>query len=106
MYSTAKKLSNSYPLGYCETAMCCQSGTDQPFGMRKRFVTCICPKCTMVHQIYMLWTGRGMPRKYCSTCKPRVARYDRSAQSEAAVLVPGHSKKRGRRCEGGQFSEV
>jgi len=49
----------------------------------------------MVHQIYMLWTGRGVPRKYCGNCKPLVSGYDVITHYETAVLAPGHSKKNG-----------
>jgi hypothetical protein len=29
---------------------------------------CKCPKCMTKHYTYMLWTGRGTPRKYCHNC--------------------------------------
>ncbi|BBO78385.1 hypothetical protein DSCW_58020 [Desulfosarcina widdelii] len=41
----------------------------------KRFVRCICPKCAADHSVYMLWTGRGVPRKYCGSCKSMVSTY-------------------------------
>jgi hypothetical protein len=66
----------------------------------KGFVQCICPKCTERHNVYMLWTGRGVPRKYCANCKPLVSGYDEAAIYEAAVYAPRHSKKKGRRHEG------
>lgn len=34
---------------------------------------CKCPKCDLLHQTYIQWTGRGMPRIFCATCKPLVA---------------------------------
>lgn len=72
----------------------------QLFKNGKRFVGCICPKCDCYHNIYMLWTGRGTPRKYCCNCKPLVAGYDEAAVYEASVSAPGHSKKRGPRHDG------
>jgi hypothetical protein len=63
----------------------------------KRFVRCICPKCDSNHNVHMLWTGRGTPRKYCGNCKPLVAGYDDAAIYEASISAPGHSKKRGTR---------
>lgn len=32
-------------------------------------VDCKCPMCGKTHRITMFWTGRGVPRKYCSRCK-------------------------------------
>jgi hypothetical protein len=36
-------------------------------------VECICPKCGTHHKMKMLWTGRGMPKKFCQSCKTFVA---------------------------------
>lgn len=35
---------------------------------------CICPKCGVVHQVHMYWTGgkSSTPRKYCSICKSAI----------------------------------
>ena len=66
----------------------------------KCFVHCICPKCRKEHDVYMLWTGRGVPRKYCGSCKHLVSGYDEAAIYEATISAPGHSKKKGRRHEG------
>jgi Zn ribbon nucleic-acid-binding protein len=66
----------------------------------KRFINCICPKCTASHYVYMLWTGRGVPRKYCGNCKPLISGYDEAAVYEASISAPGQSKKKGRRYEG------
>ena len=100
MYSAGRNLVTAARMGRCEKKWCYRDDDDQPPSSRKRFIDCICPKCTMVHQIYMLWTGRGVPRKYCGSCKPLVSGYDSSAHYESAVLVPGHSKRKGRRYEG------
>lgn len=70
------------------------------FKTGKQFVRCICPKCDGFHNVYMLWTGRGIPRKYCLNCKPLVAGYDEAAVYEASISAPGHSKKRGPRHDG------
>ena len=59
----------------------------------KCFVNCICPKCAAHHSIYMRWTGRGKPRKYCTACRPQVAGYDKAALHEAAVSFAGHFRK-------------
>lgn len=69
------------------------------FKTGKTFVLCICPKCTAHHNVYMLWTGRGIPRKYCANCKPLVAGYDEAAIYEACVSAPGHSQKKAHRLE-------
>ena len=63
----------------------------------KRFVGCVCPKCDGRHSVYMRWTGRGVPRKYCANCKPLISTYDDMAVYEASVSAPEHSKKKGRR---------
>ncbi|BBO90767.1 hypothetical protein [Desulfosarcina ovata] len=62
----------------------------------KRFVRCICPRCRKTFTIYMVWTGRGMPRKYCVDCRAIINTYDKSAVLEScdSVLVP--AQKRGR----------
>ncbi|GAB6905939.1 hypothetical protein DESC_810150 [Desulfosarcina cetonica] len=76
------------------------SGDDaETFKTGKTFVRCICPKCTAHHNVYMLWTGRGIPRKYCVNCKPLIAGYDEAALYEASISAPGHIKKKGNRLE-------
>ena len=70
------------------------------FKTGKAFVRCICPKCTSYHDVYMLWTGRGVPRKYCVNCKPLIAGYDEAAIWEASVSSPGHAKTKGHRADG------
>ena len=32
-------------------------------------VECTCPKCGTHHQMKLLWTGRGKPKKFCQPCK-------------------------------------
>ena len=29
---------------------------------------CKCPKCGNLHDKYLFWSGRGMPRIYCTEC--------------------------------------
>jgi len=35
----------------------------------KMKVECICPKCGQRHILAFHWIGRGIPRKYCPSCK-------------------------------------
>ena len=37
--------------------------------LREKSTECICPKCGTHHRVKLLWTGRGMPRKFCPVCK-------------------------------------
>jgi hypothetical protein len=30
---------------------------------------CICPMCGKKHTMNINWIGRGVPRKYCQSCK-------------------------------------
>jgi hypothetical protein len=39
----------------------------------KTSITCKCPKCGQHHKTFMNWSGRGIPRIYCSLCRPVVA---------------------------------
>lgn len=32
-------------------------------------VECKCPKCGVRHKMNIFWTGRGMPRKFCPSCR-------------------------------------
>lgn len=41
----------------------------QQLCLKERSTSCICPKCGARHRLKMLWTGRGMPRKFCPICK-------------------------------------
>ena len=66
----------------------------------KSFIRCQCPKCSIQHSVYMLWSGRGMPRKYCVNCKPLVSGYDNAAIYEASISTHGPSRKKGHHFEG------
>ena len=36
-------------------------------------IECICPKCGTIHRMKLLWSGRGIPKKYCQPCKTFVS---------------------------------
>ena len=35
----------------------------------RRYIVCICPKCNKKHKHHIFWTGKGVPRIFCSICK-------------------------------------
>ena len=37
----------------------------------KSKVDCICPGCGTMHIMKMRWIGRGVPRKFCESCRDR-----------------------------------
>ena len=37
----------------------------------KSKVMCICPGCGKTHVMKMRWIGRGVPRKFCQSCRDR-----------------------------------
>ena len=41
----------------------------QSLFLREKSTECLCPKCGGRHRVKLLWTGRGMPRKFCPVCK-------------------------------------
>jgi hypothetical protein len=41
----------------------------QSICLSEKSTECICPKCGTRHRIKLLWTGRGVPRKFCPVCK-------------------------------------
>ncbi len=45
---------------------------------------CKCPKCEKVHESHLQWSGRGMPRVFCNTCRPIV-----SSVCEVALFQSG-----------------
>ena len=50
---------------------------DNCFNLNRTVSTeCLCPKCGTVHKLKFLWTGRGMPKKYCQACKLYAASID------------------------------
>lgn len=65
------------------------------FNGGKRFVRCVCPRCRKLFNVYMMWAGRGMPRKYCADCKAIIGIYDESAMFESRPSVSVPAKKRG-----------
>lgn len=40
-------------------------------GLGKSKVECICPGCGKMHVMKMRWIGRGVPRKFCQSCRDR-----------------------------------
>lgn len=37
-------------------------------------IECICPRCRTTHKVYMFWTGKSKPRKYCEKCKDLISK--------------------------------
>jgi transposase-like protein len=37
----------------------------------KTKLECICPGCGKIHVMKMRWIGRGVPRKFCQSCRDR-----------------------------------
>lgn len=97
MYSNGTGLGTGRRHNWEIKALRRQNDEARTFQNGKRFVRCICPKCSIQHNVYMLWTGRGVPRKYCGNCKPLVSGFDNTVLQEAAVYSSGHSRRRGRR---------
>jgi ribosomal protein L44E len=44
--------------------------------IKKEDVECKCPSCGNNHFVKMEWAGRGMPWKYCPTCKKSISSID------------------------------
>lgn len=40
-------------------------------GLGKSQMECICPGCGKMHIMKMRWIGRGVPRKFCESCRNR-----------------------------------
>jgi hypothetical protein len=40
-------------------------------GFGKSKVECLCPGCGKMHVMKMRWIGRGIPRKFCQSCRDR-----------------------------------
>ena len=62
--------------------------------VRKRFIICKCPKCSIRHDVYMLWAGRGTPRKYCVSCRSIVSVYDEAVFFEASTASRKHQGRK------------
>ena len=37
----------------------------------KSMIECICPGCGELHTMKIHWSGRGVPRKFCESCRER-----------------------------------
>ena len=60
---------------------------DGCFNLNKTASTeCLCPKCGAVHRLKFLWTGRGMPKKYCQACKLYAASIDETICEISPVI--------------------
>lgn len=60
---------------------------DNCFNLNKTASTeCICPKCGTIHRLKFLWTGRGMPKKYCQACKLYAASIDETICEISPVI--------------------
>lgn len=52
---------------------------------------CICPKCGREHKLWLFWSGRGTPRKYCQSCQNNYADvYDMSMFDAYNNYIPRH----------------
>lgn len=40
-------------------------------GFGKPKIECICPGCGKLHAMKIRWIGRGIPRKFCESCRNR-----------------------------------
>ncbi len=60
----------------------------------KGSVLCKCPRCEVEHYTFIRWSGRGMPRVYCGTCRSLVANYPDSAVG-VIVGMTGKSSRKG-----------
>jgi len=45
-------------------------------GFGKSKVECICPGCGKMHVMKIRWIGRGVPRKFCESCRNRETSLD------------------------------
>lgn len=52
---------------------------------KKHLIRCICPRCKRIIDVCMMWSGRGMPRKYCPECRVIISAYDKSARWESSL---------------------
>ncbi len=46
-------------------------GQDSEVSFNKSKVECICPNCGKRHTMNIRWIGRGVPRKFCQSCRDR-----------------------------------
>jgi len=47
------------------------AGQDFEVDFNKSKVECICPNCGRKHTMNIRWIGRGVPRKFCQSCRDR-----------------------------------
>jgi len=56
-----------------------QDGEPENKSLGKSKVECICPSCGKIHIMKVYWTGRGVPRKFCQSCRDRETPIDEDA---------------------------
>jgi hypothetical protein len=84
MYANGGGLSLNTREKRSEKSLNLDDDVEQLFNKKKRFTSCICPKCSAQHDVYMLWAGRGTPRIFCGHCKPTVSGYGEAAYYEVS----------------------
>jgi hypothetical protein len=52
-------------------------------------VNCVCPKCGSHHRMKLIWSGRGMPKKFCPPCKIFVSSIEHADLCAMPVRVDG-----------------
>lgn len=57
----------------CELDQSCEAPIPE---CEKTFFECICPKCGVRHKMRLCWTGSGVPRKFCNSCRKSADSYD------------------------------
>jgi hypothetical protein len=61
----------------------------------KKFVDCICPKCTdengkpTKHRKRIYWTGKKPARKYCNKCRAVVEERERESIKPITIIISG-----------------
>lgn len=69
----AKHKADAYPKHRKEPTEDFDHEFDEPSGanLGKSKIECICPGCGKMHVVKMRWIGRGVPRKFCQSCRDR-----------------------------------
>lgn len=56
------------------------------------YMDCVCPRCGIVHGANIYWTGNGIPRKYCDTCKAYIEKRPDADLEDHAIYIDGESR--------------
>jgi len=59
----------------------------------KFLVVCKCPRCEIEHRTFLRWTGRGMPRVYCPTCRSLTSAIGETAIGKLANVWAKSTRK-------------